>query len=155
MAAIGIGRAFIGNIGFGPHDMNLDYGRDTMFSVGWWGVLRAALRAAATDKVDIGIFNGGGWSQSGGPWIKDSEAMRYLTAEELHVSGPAGFSEQLTSRPSFRDVAILAFPTPAGDSDDISLHQARFTSSDSIDLIALFDHLSAWSAPTDPGLPAP
>src|ERR1700744_2481544 len=38
MAHIGIARAFIGNIGFAPRDMNLDYGPDTLFSPVWWKV---------------------------------------------------------------------------------------------------------------------
>ena len=134
MAHIGIGRAFIGNIGFAPRDMNLDYGPDTLFSPVWWKVTAAALRAAAINKVDIGIFNSPGWSQSGGPWIKDSEAMRYLTAEERSVCGPARIIEQWTSRPSFRDVAILAFPTPAGDS--ITRHDVLLSgNTDTLDII--------------------
>jgi len=42
----------------------------------WWRNLRTALRTAGELGIEMGIFNGPGWSQSGGPWVKPEEAMR-------------------------------------------------------------------------------
>ena len=42
----------------------------------WWRNLRTALKTAGELGIEMGIFNGPGWSQSGGPWIKPEEAMR-------------------------------------------------------------------------------
>ena len=74
MKKAGINRAFIGNIGLN----DLPSGRVKIFTDEWWDILHAALKKATELKIDIGIFNSPGWSQSGGPWIKPEQSMRYL-----------------------------------------------------------------------------
>jgi hypothetical protein len=63
-----------------------------------------------------------GWAMSGGPWIKPENAMRHLVSSRTDVSGGAEISIDLPKpEPSneawrdFRDVAVIAFPTPLGD----------------------------------------
>jgi hypothetical protein len=125
MAKVGIGRAFIGNVGFEESEMHLKYGKVKLFSDEWWKVTKAAISTGARTGVDIGLFNSPGWSQSGGPWIKHTDAMRYLAGEEIQVDGPQQFSRKLTTKPLFQDVAVLAFPQPAFDSDDITKHSPQ------------------------------
>lgn len=83
MKEAGITRAFIGNIG----GQGVPYGEVKIFSDEWWKVLHAALKKATELDIEIGIFNSPGWSQSGGPWIKPSESMRYLTSADTMISG--------------------------------------------------------------------
>ncbi len=125
MAKIGIGRAFIGNVGFEESEMSLKYGEVKLFSDEWWKVTEAAISAGTKNRVNIGLFNSPGWSQSGGPWIKHTDAMRYLDGEEIHVEGPIKFSQQLKTKPLFQDVAIMAFPEPAFDNDVIAKHSPQ------------------------------
>ncbi|RYD91574.1 MAG: glycoside hydrolase family 2, partial [Sphingobacteriales bacterium] len=109
MAKVGIGRAFIGNIGLGNEVPN---GKVKMFTDDWWDVVRAAMKAGTKLGVDIGTFNSPGWSQSGGPWVKPTETMRYLGSSEVQVTGPKTISIKLaTPGADFQDVAVLAFPT--------------------------------------------
>jgi hypothetical protein len=77
------------------------------------------------------MFNCPGWSQSGGPWIKPSQSMRYLASVQRRVTGPKKFSEKLSlsgeeipdveklawgnknyqgNPENFQDVKVLAFP---------------------------------------------
>ena len=79
----GINRAFIGNIGY----ESTPYGAVKLFSDEWWDILHTALKTATELNIEIGIFNCPGWSQSGGPWIKPGQAMRYLASSELKVKG--------------------------------------------------------------------
>ncbi|MBO9618277.1 MAG: glycoside hydrolase family 2 [Niabella sp.] len=128
MKAIGIGRAFIGNIGLSAKEV--PYGKVPLFSPGWWEVTKAAISTAAREGIDIGMFNGPGWSQSGGPWIKPGQSMRYLSAVEKKVSGP----QQLVLKPDavppgFQQVTVLAFPMPEQDADEIAGHAPVITSS--------------------------
>ena len=88
MKKAGINRAFIGNIGLS----DLPSGRVKIFTDEWWDILHTALKKATELKIDIGIFNSPGWSQSGGPWIKPEQSMRYLNSSEIHVTGPKQFS---------------------------------------------------------------
>ena len=112
MKKVGINRAFIGNIGLG----DVPYGKVKMLSEEWWDILHAALKTATELNIEIGIFNSPGWSQSGGPWIKPEEAMRYLSTSELRVKGPMNLKQKL-EKPNniFQDVKVLAFPVPKND----------------------------------------
>ena len=84
MKMAGINRAFIGNIGY----ETTPYGKVKIFSEEWWDIMHTALKTAGELNIEIGIFNSPGWSQSGGPWIKPSQAMRYLSSAETRVKGP-------------------------------------------------------------------
>lgn len=127
MAKVGIGRAFIGNIGLSQNEV--PYGKVKLFSDEWWKITKVAVTTATKNGIDIGIFNGPGWSQSGGPWIKPTQSMRYLAGDELHLKGPSQFSQRLSpTKPNFQDVAVLAFPVPASEGDDISKHAPKITS---------------------------
>lgn len=106
MKAVGINRAFIGNIGL----EDLPAGKVKMFSDEWWEILHTALKTATELNIEIGIFNSPGWSQSGGPWVKPEQAMRYLTASETRISGPKKIAQKLSSPAnSFQDVKVLAW----------------------------------------------
>ncbi len=112
MKKAGINRAFIGNIGLN----DVPYGKVPMLSEEWWDVLHTALKTASDLDIEIGIFNSPGWSQSGGPWVKASQAMRYLNSSELRVQGPMKLHRQL-ERPAkeFQPVKVIAYPAPQND----------------------------------------
>ena len=108
MKKAGINRAFIGNIGI----RGLPYGKVKIFSDEWWEILHLALKTAAELDIEIGIFNSPGWSQSGGPWVKPEESMRYLASSEVVVKGPKKIT-QVLKKPNeiFQDVKVIAFPS--------------------------------------------
>ena len=64
-----------------------------------------------------------GWAMSGGPWIKPEQAMRHLSyswtniegGKEVDVELPVPFKEDWRD---WQDIAVLAFPTPHGDTGD-------------------------------------
>jgi len=112
MKQAGINRAFIGNIGLA----DIPYGKVKMLSEEWWDILHAALKTATELKIEIGIFNSPGWSQSGGPWIKSDDAMRYLISSETRVKGPLKLSQKLEKPIDiFQDVKVIAYPAPKDD----------------------------------------
>ncbi|HPT32722.1 MAG TPA: glycosyl hydrolase, partial [Prolixibacteraceae bacterium] len=112
MKKAGINRAFIGNIGLD----NVPYGKVKMLSDEWWEIVHAALKTATELNIEIGIFNSPGWSQSGGPWVETSEAMRYLTTSRLQVNGPRRFTGKLALPDSiFQDVKVIAYPVSESD----------------------------------------
>ncbi|QGY42775.1 glycoside hydrolase family 2 [Maribellus comscasis] len=109
MKKAGITRAFIGNIGLDE----MPAGKVKMFSDEWWKILHTTLKTATELGIDIGIFNSPGWSQSGGPWVKPEEAMRYLASSELRVAGPQKLNQKLNQPTEFfQDVKTLAYPVP-------------------------------------------
>jgi hypothetical protein len=126
MKIAGINRAFIGNIGL----KDVPYGKVKMLTDDWWEILHPALKTATELNIEIGVFNSPGWSQSGGPWIKPEEAMRYLTASELRVKGPLKLNQKLEKPIElFQDVKVIAYPVPKDDQLILNPKNARITAS--------------------------
>jgi hypothetical protein len=119
MKEAGITRVFIGTNIRNRTSMSRDttgqyFGTVKVFSDEWWDVLQTALKTAADLDIEVGLFNCPGWSQSGGPWVKPEQAMRYLDASEIRVKGPARISKPLAKTDSFfQDVKVLAIKVPA------------------------------------------
>lgn len=111
MKEAGINRAFIGNIG---DQEGIPQGPVKLFTDEWWEIMHTALKTATELDIEIGIFNCPGWSQSGGPWIKPNQAMRYLASSEVKMKGPQKL-ECMLPRPTeeFEDVKLLAYPVHA------------------------------------------
>ncbi|MES2827236.1 MAG: glycosyl hydrolase [Bacteroidota bacterium] len=111
MKSVGINRAFIGNIGY----ETTPYGKVKLFSDEWWEIMHTALKTATELNIQIGIFNGPGWSQSGGPWVKPEQSMRYLASSKVVVNGGQKLDMQLEKPGSnFQDVKLIAYNTPKG-----------------------------------------
>jgi hypothetical protein len=137
MKKAGINRAFIGNIGLD----DVPYGKVKMLSEEWWKILHTALKTATKLNIEIGIFNSPGWSQSGGPWIKSEDAMRYLISGETRVKGPVKYSEKLEKpTPLFQDVKVIAYPAPKNDQLVLNDKNTVISSNPKVDgLSTLFD----------------
>jgi hypothetical protein len=120
MKRVGIGEGYIGIIEGGDKTKAL--------SDEWWQLVEHAVREGTRLGVDIGLFNCPGWSQSGGPWIKPAQSMRYVVLPETSLHGPQHFEGQLVAPPgAFQDVAVLAFPAPAGEGDTAMARGAKIT----------------------------
>ena len=112
MKQAGINRAFIGDIG---QDGFYTEQSVKIFSDEWWEILHTALKTASELGIEIGIFNSPGWSQSGGPWVKPEQSMRYLASKEYFVQGGSTMSMVLTppTQP-FQHIRTIAYPAPKG-----------------------------------------
>ncbi|MBQ7179872.1 MAG: hypothetical protein IJR87_01110 [Bacteroidaceae bacterium] len=61
-----------------------------------------------------------GWAMSGGPWIKPEQAMRHISYTRTDIAGGTA-ADQTLELPKmeewrdWRDICVLAFPTPQGD----------------------------------------
>ncbi len=94
----------------------------------------ALIRFAADECQRLGLefafHNCPGWSSSGGPWITPEQAMKHVTWSETSVRGPGRVAVRLPAPPTevnpnelpayrykhypfYRDVAVIAFRTPA------------------------------------------
>ena len=66
-----------------------------------------------------------GWSMTGGPWVPVEEAQREVIETSYYISGGKRFEQILevdslyhTPDYDYKDIQILAFPTPEGDDSD-------------------------------------
>ncbi len=125
MARIGIGEALIGNIGL----PEMSYGNVKILSEEWWQLIEHAIREAKRVGVNIGMFNCPGWSQSGGPWVKSTEAMRYLISSEIVVEGGKQIVQKLVQpKTLFQDVRLIAYPVPQDDQVTMALLKPKVSS---------------------------
>tara|TARA_S200000501_G_scaffold195755_1_gene184326 strand:+ start:20139 stop:23453 length:3315 start_codon:yes stop_codon:yes gene_type:complete len=125
MKAAGINRAFIGNIGLD----DVPYGNVKMLSDEWWEIIHEALKTATKLNIEIGIFNSPGWSQSGGPWVKAENSMRYLISSETRISGPIKLSKTLKKpHEIFQDVRVVAYPAPDNGNDVLNISNSNIDS---------------------------
>ena len=108
MKKVGINRVQIGMIGDGQ---GVPKGPVRMFSNKWWKILHTMFKTAAELDIEVGLFNCPGWSQSGGPWVKPEQSMRYLGAVNDTVQGPLTFHAKLPALgQDAQDVKVLAYP---------------------------------------------
>lgn len=113
MARVGIGKALIGHISPGGQRGNV-----RILSESWWEMVEHAVREGQRLGVDIGFFNGPGWSQSGGPWIRKYQAMRYVVSREIQLKGPMLFKGNLSPPDTlFERIALQAFPIQVASID--------------------------------------
>ena len=136
MVKVGIGEAFIGNtIG-----RRAPIGNVNVFSEEWWNCIVHACSEAKRLGMRIGLFNCPGWRQSGGPWVKPDQTMRYLHSQEVRISGGKPF--QYTFKPEKKDfqlVAVQAFPVPAKEGELISRKSPKVISKEISNACLLFD----------------
>ncbi|MCK5101307.1 MAG: hypothetical protein KAR17_00775, partial [Cyclobacteriaceae bacterium] len=136
MARVGIGEALIGHVSPDTTQKGV-----AMLSDEWWGMIKHAVAEGQRLGVNIGFFNSPGWSQSGGPWIDEDQAMRYIVSKEIHLKGPQNFKGEIPfHEDNFRDIALLAFPAPKDDAYKLSDAELKITSNPSIaSLVNLVD----------------
>ena len=135
MKKVGITRAFIGNIGL----EHVSYGNVKFLSEEWWECMHTALKTASKLGIEIGIFNSPGWSQSGGPWVKPQQAMRYLTSSDISVRGPLSVQKKLVKpKADFQDVKVIAYPAPNDHQSDIRALKPTLSTDLKIDNVSAF-----------------
>ena len=85
----------------------------------WESLVRHTAEEAHRLGLRFSLQTCPGWAMSGGPWIKPEQAMRHLSYSrtdtdggEIDVGLPVPQKEEWRD---WRDIVVLAFPTPAGD----------------------------------------
>ena len=128
MQKAGIGTALIGII-----HLQGKQGQVKSLTDEWWDHVTFAIKKAAQYKIDIGLFNSPGWSQSGGPWVTLDKSMRYLDAQEYQVLGSQTVTLDFDEPDSFfQDVRVIAFKTPEFEREKLTSDNARVTLTDSV-----------------------
>lgn len=108
MKKVGINRVQIGMIGDGQ---GAPHGPVRMFTKKWWKIMHTMFKTATELNIEVGLFNCPGWSQSGGPWVKPEESMRYLAAVNDTLHGPMKYHAALPPLgKDGQDVKVLAYP---------------------------------------------
>jgi hypothetical protein len=153
MKRVGIGGAQIFNV-----DVGIPAGPVPFMSDPWREMVHHAAKEADRLGLELCMHNCAGWSSSGGPWVKPEHAMQILVWTEKTVRGPGAFSEALaqpTTRAGFyRDIAVLAFKTPAGEAGPGG-RKLRLSQIGPKAAFVRGDRIQPDLSPTPPGLAVP
>nr|WP_298894725.1 glycosyl hydrolase [uncultured Altererythrobacter sp.] len=83
------------------------------------------------------FHNADGWSSTGGPWISPAQSMKRLVWSEVQISGgqvSAQLQQPTTNEGFYRDIAVLAWPSLAGEIADARSAPQVTASNPSLDL---------------------
>ncbi len=97
----------------------------TCLSALWDDAVRHTAEECRRLGLRFTMQNCPGWAMSGGPWIEPSNAMRHLAWSRIDVEGGAKAINVALPLPQpsdepwrdYRDITVLAFPTPLDDND--------------------------------------
>ncbi|HEV2390859.1 MAG TPA: glycosyl hydrolase [Verrucomicrobiae bacterium] len=113
MQRVGIGGVLIMEVDQGAPKGPTDFGGPK-----WRGLFQHVCGEAHRLGLEVNMNNDAGWCGSGGPWITPELAMQKVVWSETNVTGPCRFEGELPQPKAvahyYRDIAMLAFPTPAG-----------------------------------------
>ncbi len=102
-------------------------------SAEWRTLFEHACAEAHRLGLDVRLHNAPGWCGSGGPWVTPELSMQKVVWTETVVQGPTHLQQSLAQPTAvhnfYRDIAVLAFPTPTGDQDQMATAAPRFTTS--------------------------
>lgn len=127
-------KAGLGSVLFLEVDLGMPRGPVPFMSEAWQDNVAHAFVEAGKLGMEVILGTGPGWSGSGGSWVGIDDSMQHLVAAGVNVRGPGLFDDALHAPPPhpanhfagmspehasargkwFRDVAVLAYPTPAG-----------------------------------------
>lgn len=124
MKRIGLGGAQIFNV-----SENIPEGSVVYNSAEWRGLMKFAAQEASRLGIELCVHNCAGWSSSGGPWVTPEHSMQMVATSEARVKGPTRFAETIPQPKSnagyYRDIVVLAFPTPKDDAFRIADIRAK------------------------------
>ncbi|MGC8784677.1 MAG: glycosyl hydrolase [Armatimonadota bacterium] len=112
MQRVGIGGVLIMEV-----DQGAPLGPVPFASPQWRDLFKHVVSEAHRLGLEVNMNNDAGWCGSGGPWVPPDKAMQKLVWTETQVTGHVEIvlPEPPAIAGYYRDVAVLAFPTPAVD----------------------------------------
>jgi hypothetical protein len=111
MKRVGIGGVLIMEV-----DQGTPLGTVGFMSPKWRELFRHVIAEAVRLGLEVNMNNDAGWNGSGGPWVKPEQSMQKIVWSEAAATGPKRL-ETVLPKPEavagyYRDVAVLAFPSP-------------------------------------------
>ena len=114
MHDVGIGGVMMFNIGELVPEGKIHYR-----SKEWMDMVKHAAGTAHKLGIDFVLHNCDGWGSSGGPWVSKENAMKNIVFYETQIAGGRSYHQEVPlpkiNLDYYKDIAILAFPTPEKD----------------------------------------
>jgi len=128
MQRVGIGGVLIMDV-----DQNVPKGPVTFMSPAWREMFTFAVSEAGRLGLKVNMNNDAGWTGSGGPWIDAAHSMQKVVWTETTLCGGRHFNGVMAQPETvagyYRDIALLAFPTPTAETNTMQEGGVTVTSS--------------------------
>jgi hypothetical protein len=109
-------RAGIGGVLIMEVDQGAPVGPVDFMSSPWRQLFQHVVTEAQRLGLEVNMNNDAGWNGSGGPWIKPEQSMQKVVWTETAIEGGRRFEGNLPQPQAvagyYRDLSVLAFPTP-------------------------------------------
>ncbi len=116
MHRVGIGGVLIMEV-----DQGVPLGPVPFAGPKWRELFQHVVAEASRLGIEVDMNNDAGWHGSGGPWVTPEHATKKVVWTETAVEGSRRFEDALPQPQAvgnyYRDIAVLAFPTPNADAD--------------------------------------
>jgi alpha-L-rhamnosidase len=126
-------RVGIGGLVYFEVDQGTPKGKADFAGPLWIELIKHAINEAQRLGLEINMHNNAGWCGSGGPWITPELSMQNVVWSETRVEGGKTFAGALAKPEAVKnfycDIAVLAFPTPAVETVNMSEAMPKFSSS--------------------------
>jgi hypothetical protein len=111
-----LARAGLGGVLIMEVDQGAPVGPVPFMGPEWRQLFKHVVAEAGRLGLEVNMNNDAGWNGSGGPWIKPEQSMQTVVVTATNLEGGGRFEGLLaqpkTVRQYYRDIAVLAFPTP-------------------------------------------
>ena len=124
MKRVGIGGVLIMEV-----DQGTPPGPVHFMSPEWRGMFKFVCTEAERLGLQVNMDNAAGWCGSGGPWITPDISMQRVVWTEARVNGGSvnvSLPQPDSAYNYYRDIHVLAFPTPALDRSGKGYHLPNF-----------------------------
>lgn len=112
----------------------------------WEEMVRHAADECQRLDLKFTMQNCPGWSMTGGPWVPVEEAQREIVESTYRFTGSQTIEENLeliaeyhTVDYDYKDVQLIAFPTPQGDIDGVQIPSTIESNNKIVPWAKLFD----------------
>ena len=132
MKRAGVGGAYLMPIQ-GPANPTIYQPPAVQLTPEWWNLVRFAFQEADRLGVKFAIHDCDGFATAGGPWISPELAMQRVVWSMTNVGGGKPIELKLAQPPTkkdfYRDIAVLAYPTPTGEGESTRTVAPKITAS--------------------------
>jgi hypothetical protein len=128
-------RAGIGGLLVFDATQQMPRGQAKFMSPLWLELFKHLVGEAKRLGLEVSMNNDAGWSGSGGPWNTPENSCQRVVWTTMQVTGPKPLAVPVPPPAAnlnyYRDIAVLAFPTPKGDEEGKGYRIERYGSTKS------------------------
>ena len=129
MKEIGYKGAHMVNLPAGGH--NATVGEDAVGTDVWYDKVEHATKESARLGLELSFGSCAGWV-AGGPWVSPAQSMQDIVWRHTFVKGPVNgtipLPQPTKNHDYYRDIAVLAYPTLAGEAESLASLNTKVSS---------------------------